>query len=112
MKKLSTGAFTGKVADDICARMKEIQETIGVLQMAEPPKDYTTDEIRAWMKSIREAPNEKAIQLLIARIEAQKDPTAFNIESTLKAVGGKVGCGSAIAIFPPTLFRWFFQARR
>lgn len=58
--------------------------------MAEPPKDYTTDEIRDWRKSIREAPNEKAIQLLIARIEAQKDPTAFNIESTLKAVRGSV----------------------
>ena len=109
MKNLSTGAFTGKVADDICKRMEEIQETIRVLEMAEPPKDYTSDEIRSWMGSIRKAPSEKAVKLLIARIEAQKVPTAFNIESTLKAVGGKVGCGSDIAILPPTLFRYFFK---
>ena len=96
MKNLSTGAFTGKVAEDICKRMEEIQQTIAVLEMAEPPKDYTTDEIRSWMESIRKAPSEKAVKLLIARIEAQKDPTAFNIVSTLKAVGGKVGCGRGI----------------
>ena len=91
MKNLSTGAFTGKVADDICKRMEEIQKTIAVLEMAEPPKDYTSDEVRAWMKSIKDAPSDKAVQMLIARIEAQKDPTAFNIESTLKAVGRKLG---------------------
>lgn len=96
MKNLATGAFTGKVAEDICARMKEIQDTIAVLEMAKAPKDYAPDEIRAWMDSIREAPNEKAVQLLISRIEVQKDPTAFNIESTLKAVGCKVGCGRGI----------------
>ena len=73
-----------------------MQEIIAVLEMAEPPKDYTTDEIRSWMESIRKAPSEKAVKLLIARIEAQKDPTAFNIVSTLKAVGGKVGCGRGI----------------
>ena len=91
MKNLSTGAFTGKVADDICKRMEEIQKTIAVLEMAELPKDYTSDEVRAWMKSIRDAPSDKAVQMLIARIETQKDPTAFNIESTLKAVGRKLG---------------------
>lgn len=96
MKNLSTGAFTGKVADDICKRMEEIQKTIAVLEMAEPPKDYTSDEVRAWMKSIKDAPSDKAVQMLIARIEAQKDPTAFNIESTLKAVGRKLGCGRGI----------------
>ena len=96
MKNLSTGAFTGKVADDICKRMEEIQKTIAVLEMAEPPKDYTSDEVRAWMKSIKDAPSDKAVQMLIARIETQKDPTAFNIESTLKAVGRKLGCGRGI----------------
>ena len=44
--------------------------------------------VKEWLQSIKDAPDEKAVHLLIARIEAkrEKDNTGFNIESTLKPV--------------------------
>ena len=49
---------------------------------------YTVDMVKEWLQSIKDAPDEKAFHLLIARIEAKrkKDNTDFNIVSTLKPV--------------------------
>ena len=68
--------------------MQTLKDEIEALKQAEPPKDYTVDMVKEWLQSIKDAPDEKAVHLLIARIEAkrEKDNTDFNIESTLKPV--------------------------
>ena len=42
------------------ARMEDVDNA--ALEMAEAPKDYTSDEVRAWMKPIKDAPSDKAVQ--------------------------------------------------
>ena len=71
------------------------------MKKTEPPEDYTVDTIKAWLQSIKEASDEKAIHLLIAKIEAkrEKDNTDFNIESTLKSVLKNLVAGEG---FEPT----------
>ncbi|MBQ9458349.1 MAG: hypothetical protein IJU66_00265 [Oscillospiraceae bacterium] len=74
-----------------------LRQEIEALETAEPPRDYTTDEIITWLRSIREAPDTTAVRLLIERIEVtrdkEKDTTEFNITSTLNSVVSKNGCG-------------------
>ena len=53
--------------------------------------------IQSWLEHIKAAPDENAIRLLVDRIEVEnKRKTAFNIQSTLKAVLGEHGCGGRI----------------
>ena len=68
------------------------------LEQTEPPKDFTADTIKAWLESIKAAPDEDAIHLLIERIDvgAEKNKAAFNMKSTLKTVLHKTGCGGGI----------------
>ena len=93
MKNLSSGALPAEIVADIGRQMQQIKAAIATLEAQEPPKDYTSDQIRAWLNSIKAAPTEAAVKLLIERIQVIKDTTSFNIESTLKEVVGLNGCG-------------------
>ena len=91
---LTAAVLLAEVIKDISTRMQTLKDEIEELQKAEPPADYTVDTVKAWLQSIREAPDEKAIHLLISRIEAKRDKnnTDFNIESTLKPVLENMPC--------------------
>ena len=100
MKNLSSGALPDEVVADVGQQMKEIKAEIAVLEATEPPKDFTVDTIKAWLESIKAAPDRDAVRLLIERIDVgedeEKEKTAFNIQSTLKTVLGIHGCGGRI----------------
>ena len=98
---LTAAVLPPDVIQDISLRMQKLKDEIEELKNAEPPADYTVDTIKAWLQSIKEAPDEKAIHLLIAKIEAKckKDNTDFNIESTLKSVLENLVAGEG---FEPT----------
>ena len=85
-----------EVLADISEKMKTLKAEIAELEQAEPPADYSVDTIREWLKSIRNAPDEKAVHLLIARIEAVRteNKTDFNVESPLKPVLEKMVAGA------------------
>ena len=93
--------------------MKEIKAEITALEHTEPPKDFTVDTIRSWLEAIKAAPDADAVHLLIERMDVKPDPekekTAFNIQSTLKTVLGKNGCGGSQHSFPEILF--YFSTR-
>ena len=92
MANLSSGALPPSVAKDVGRKMQEIQAQIQALKDAPVPEDFTSDQIVAWMDSIKAAPDEKAIRLLIERIDI-KDTTVSSITSTLSTVVNKTGCG-------------------
>lgn len=96
LKNLSSGVLPEEVISDIGQQMKQIKAAIAALKAQEPPKDYTSGQIRAWLSSIKAAPTESAVKLLIKRIQVEKATTSFNIESTLKEVVGEIGCGGRI----------------
>ncbi len=100
MKNLSSGVLPAEVVSDIGQQMQEIKTEISALMATEPPKDFTIDTIKAWLESIKAAPDESAVHLLIERIDIadkpEKEKTVFNIQSTLKTVLGKNGCGGRI----------------
>lgn len=112
MKNLSSGALPDEVVADVGQQMKEIQAEIAVLEATEPPKDFTVDTIKAWLESIKAAPDRDAVRLLIERIDVgedeEKEKTAFNIQSTLKTVLGIHGCGGAHHCFPEILFEYYY----
>lgn len=95
LANLSTGALPAAVVADIGNKMNELKAEIECLQNTEPPKDYTVEQIRAWLEALKNSPDEAAVHLLIERIDI-KSKTAFNIQSTLKAVLCETGCGSRI----------------
>ncbi|MBQ7464295.1 MAG: recombinase family protein, partial [Lachnospiraceae bacterium] len=84
LANLSSAVLPAEVVKDLTARMQTLKNEIEALKQAEPPKDYTVDMVKEWLQSIKDAPDEKAVHLLIARIEAkrEKDNTDFNIVST------------------------------
>ncbi|WP_300775526.1 recombinase family protein [uncultured Acetatifactor sp.] len=95
MKNLSTGALPAEVVADIGAQMQGIKEEIVRLQETTPPVDFTVDQIKAWLEVLKDSADEKAVHLLIERIDVtQKEAkTDFNMTSTLKSVLGEIGCG-------------------
>lgn len=95
MKNLSTGALPPDVVADIGERLQELKREIAALGVTEPPEDFTVEQIRTWLKALRNEPDEKAVRLLIERIDI-KNKTEFNIQSTLNTVLGKSGCGGRI----------------
>lgn len=95
MKNLSSGELPGEVVADIGEQMKALKTEIAALQETEPPKDFTVEQIRTWLESIKSEPDERAVRLLIERIDI-KNKTEFNIQSTLNTVLGKNGCGGRI----------------
>lgn len=98
MHNMASGKLTGKVLEDVAAEMNSLQAEIAALEKAEPPKDYTIDTVGGWLESIKAAPDEKAIHLLIERIDisGEKETTEINVTSTLNSVVSKNGCGGRI----------------
>lgn len=101
LKNLASGVLPAEVVADIGTQMQGIKAEIAALEATEPPKDFTVDTIRTWLESIKAAPDREAIHLLIERMDVQaadkeKEKTAFNIQSTLKTVLSKNGCGGQI----------------
>lgn len=98
MKNLSTGALPGEVVADIGTQMQAIKEEIAQLQDTTPPADFTVDQIKAWLEVLKDSADEKAVHLLIERIDViqTETKTDFNMTSTLKSVLGEIGCGGRI----------------
>ena len=90
MKNLASTALPPNVVADIGNQMGTIKAEINALQAAEPPKDYSFEIIESWLSTIKNAPDEKAVRLLIERIDI-KTKTEFNMTSTLNSVVGKNG---------------------
>ena len=95
LANLSSAVLPAEVVSDIAAQMQSIKEEIALLEATEPPKDFTVDQIRAWLEALKNTPDDKAVRLLISRIDI-KQQTIFNMESTLKTVLSEIGCGSWI----------------
>ena len=97
LKNLSSAALPPEVVQDIGDQMQAIKSEIAVLEQTEPPKDFTVDTIKAWLNSLKAVPDEKAIHLLIERIDIIGNTGGdddFHISSTLKTVLGENGCPS------------------
>lgn len=95
LANLSTGKLPASVVADIGEEMEALKSQIATLENTEPPKDFTVEQIRAWLEAIKAAPDEKAVHLLIERIGI-KNKTVFNIQSTLETVLSESGCGGRI----------------
>ena len=97
--------------NEILQQMQELKSQIATLEQTEPPKDFTTETIQAWLEAIKAAPDVDAVHLLIERIDTrvdkEKEKTDFNMESTLKSVLRNHGCGGSQHTFPEILFRYF-----
>lgn len=97
---LASGKLPPEVVGQIGEKIAALKQEIETLSASEPPRDYTPEQIIAWLNGIREAPDETAVRLLIERIEVKKDKekatTEFSVISTLNSVVGKNGCGGGI----------------
>lgn len=108
MQHLSSASLPPEIAADVGHQMLTIKKEIDVLKNTEPPKDFTAEMIQSWLESIKAAPNEEAVNLLVEHIDTKYDPekekTVFNIQSTLKTVLRNIGCGGSQHCFPKILF--------
>lgn len=95
MGNLSSGVLPAEVVAKFGSQIKDLDDQIKALKEAEPPKDYTVPQIKAWLQSLKKAPDEKAVRLLIERIDI-KNKTEINVTSTLKSVLCEIGCGGRI----------------
>ena len=84
MGNMAKAELPAAVVADLGARLDALKEEIEALKEIEPPKGYTRDQIGAWLESLKEAPADKAIQLLAERIDVNKK--GFHIESTRKSI--------------------------
>lgn len=98
MKNLSTGVLPADVVADIGEQMQTIKAEIAQLQQTTPPTDFTVEQIKAWLEVLKASADEKAVHLLIERIDVVQGETKtdFNMQSTLKSVLGEIGCGGRI----------------
>lgn len=101
MRNLSSGVLPSDIVSDIGQRMTEIKDEIKALEATEPPEDYTVDTIRQWLNALKNNPDEKAVKLLIKRIDVSgdKNNNVFNIQSTLNTLLEIVVAGEG---FEPT----------
>ena len=108
LSNMASGALPPAVLEDIGNKLQELKTQIETLKNTTPPKDYTTEQVQAWLESIKAAPDREAIHLLIERIDVEKDKekTVFNIQSTLNTVLGNIGCGSSQPSLPAILFQY------
>lgn len=103
MHNLSTGLLPPDIVVDVGNEMNALKAEIECLKNTEPPKDYTVEQITAWLESLKQSADEAAIHLLIERIDI-KNKTEINIHSTLNSVLGENGCGGSQHILPEILF--------
>ena len=82
MGNLASGTLPPDVVADIGEQMHTLKTQIANLEATEPPKDYTVEQIKAWLEAIKVSPDEAAVHMLIEKIEV-KNKTDFNITSTL-----------------------------
>ena len=97
-KEIKTQALTDEkleVVNDIGVEMNKLKSEIENLKETKPPKDYTVDQVSNWLQSLKNNPDDKAIHILIERID-RKNKTEINIQSTLKSVLCETGCGGWI----------------
>lgn len=92
LANLSSGALPPEIVADIAAEMQTIKEEIAALEATEPPKDFTVEQIKAWLDTLKATPDEKAVRLLISHIQV-KQKTVISMESTLTTVLRGSGCG-------------------
>lgn len=95
MSNLKAGTLPPKVIESIGQQMQELQDEIEALRETPAPRDFTVEQITAWLEALKAAADEKAIHLLIERIDVN-NKTDINIASTLKSVLGNTGCGRRI----------------
>lgn len=99
-------------------RLEALKAEIIVLAHTEPERDFTPEQTRFWLESLRNAPDAKTLKLLVEWLDVETDEsgaeddgenskTAFSIQSTLKAVLCKNGCGGSQHRLPTILF--FFR---
>lgn len=110
LANLSSGALPPAVVADVGKEMETMRAEIDALQHTEPPQDYSVQAIRNWLESLRNAPDEAAVHLLVERIEIT-EKTAFRVFSTLNTVLCEIGCGGAQHCFPEILFRYFIESQ-
>lgn len=103
MDTLASGAVNQTVIADITNEMETLKSEIESLKCRKPPKDFTFDYVSQWLEALKANPDEKAIHLLIERIDV-KSTTDIRITSTLTSVVGKLGCGSLQHSLPTILF--------
>lgn len=97
LKNLSTGALPAAVVSDIGMKMEGLKTEMDALEHTSPPPDYTVEQITNWLKALEDTPDERAIHLLIERIDVDtKNKTTINITSTLTVVLGETGRGDRI----------------
>lgn len=98
LKNLSSGVLPPDVVADIGKRMGEIKAEIKALEETKPPEDYTVDTIRQWLNALKNSPDEKAVRLLIERIDVagEKNNNVFNIQSTLNTLLEKMVAGNGL----------------
>lgn len=70
--------------------MQSLKDEIKPLKEEPVPVDYTADQIQEWLNNLKTNPDDKAIQLLIERIDV-KNKTEFSATSTLKSVLCEIG---------------------
>ena len=95
MSNLSSGTLPSEVVNDIGIKMNNLKAEIENLKNTKPPKDYTVDQVSNWLNSLKNNPDDKAIHILIERIDI-KNKTEINIQSTLESVLCETGCGGWI----------------
>lgn len=95
MKNLSSGVLPAEIVKDIGEQMQDIKAEIAVLETTKPPRDFTVDQVRSWLDALKACPDEKAIHLLVERIDI-KQKTEVVVTSTLTSVLSENGCGGRI----------------
>ena len=98
MKNMMSSVLSPEVMKDINDCMTAIKGEIETLEKAEPPKDYTMETILEWLESIKNAPDQRAVELLIKKITVSREnnKTDFKIESNLKSVCVEMVAGAGL----------------
>lgn len=95
LNNLSTGVLPPSVVSDLGQKMAAIKSEIEALKEAPIPQDFTAQQIMGWLESLRNASDEKAIHLLIDRIDIE-NKADIRISSLVTSVVGDTGWGSRI----------------
>jgi len=93
MNNLKSGVLPAPVVESIGQQMEELLSEIEALRETPPPRDFTTEQITAWLEALKTVADDKAMRLLIERIDVISK-TEFSITSTLGAVLGEIGCAN------------------